>query len=155
MRTLSKTLLAFILIVAFAACSKEEMLLQNSSNDELSVATQAVEDDILKGEDDISSKDKGDKNYCEALEQKMKTLEKESVEMEKAWKLYKMKCHKCSGKEGKDWDKVKGKDRDKGDYCNSLKQKLNEFEKGSKEHQEILELIEKKCNVKEKDKEPK
>lgn len=152
MKILPKLLMACVIVI-IASCSKDEMLLQDSSNDELSAATQAVEDDMLKGDDDISSNEKGDKNYCEALEQKMKTLEKKSAEMEKAWKLYKMKCHNCSGKEGKDWDKEK--DWDKGDYCNGLKQKLNEFEKGSKEHQEILELIEKKCNVKEKDKNPK
>lgn len=112
-----------------------------------------VEKDLKEGQPvENSNLEKGDEKYCSTLEKKMKTFDKESEEMDAAWKLYKAKCHDCSKeKEGKKWENEK-EPKDKNDYCTSLKNKLKKYKPESKEYQEIEKLIDLKCTEKNKDK---
>lgn len=130
-------ILALALILSSFGCEKGKSFdPANASIDDIDIMSQ-IEDDLKNQETDDDSK-KESIEYCEALEQKMKTLDKESTEMAEAWKLYTTKC------EGKK-DKKEKDGKEKGSYCDELNAKLKKLTPGTSDYNEVQDLISKKC----------
>ena len=156
--TKSLSLLLMFVVIGASSCKDPKSFDPSNLTSADASALIEVEEDLKNGEPiENNSDEKGLENYCVQLEQKMKSLDKESEELAFAWKLYKHKCHKCGSKDIEKEEKSPSKYDDKekkesSDYCGGLKLKLKKLKADSKEYEEVQKLIDVKCAAKTKTK---
>jgi len=100
---------AIIGLLFLTSCKNGDSFDPSNLNTDQAEAMVNVDQDLKKGEPtDNTQAEKGNESYCAVLETKMKSLEKDSKEMDAAYKLYKYKCKHCEDKK-KEKRKIKTK----------------------------------------------